>query len=106
MNDRNDRARALQFAKDLADPDWSLSVPKVAKDNIRRLLAIIEDSKPRTIHSIGAIDQREGMVLATAHGKVMVYINGHWQTPNSLAWWQPLVEWLPVTVLAEGEDNP
>jgi hypothetical protein len=56
MNDRNDRARALQFAKDLAEPDWSLSVPKVAKDNIRKLLAIIEESKPRTITTPEELD--------------------------------------------------
>lgn len=57
MNDRrNDRARTLQFAKDLAEPDWSLSVPNVAKDNIRKLLAIIEESKPRTITTPEELD--------------------------------------------------
>ncbi|MGN7250093.1 hypothetical protein [Arthrobacter sp. SAFR-014] len=98
----DEQARVLRFAKDLADPDWSLSVPRPAKDTIAKLVDIIEAS-PRTIHSIGAITAKEGMVVATAHGKVMVYINGHWQTPNSLAWWQPQVDWLPLTVLREGE---
>lgn len=32
-----------QFARDLADPKWSLSVPGPAKDSIRQLLAAVEE---------------------------------------------------------------
>jgi hypothetical protein len=35
-------ARALQFARDLAEPDWSLSVPVPAKRTISKLLAAVE----------------------------------------------------------------
>jgi len=50
------RDNLLQFAKELADPDWSLSVPKIAKDTIASLLQVIEDSKPRPINTIEEVD--------------------------------------------------
>jgi len=34
--------RALQFARDLAEPDWSLSVPVPAKRSIAKLLAAVD----------------------------------------------------------------
>jgi hypothetical protein len=40
--------RALAFAKDLAEPDWSLSVPVPAKRCIAKLLAAVE--AVRTFH--------------------------------------------------------
>jgi len=39
----NEREDLLRFAKDLADPDWCLSVPVTAKTVIAKLVAIIED---------------------------------------------------------------
>ena len=42
MSERED---LLKFAKDLADPDWCLSVPVQAKNVIAQLVAIIE-AKP------------------------------------------------------------
>jgi hypothetical protein len=58
-------------------------------------------SKPRTIESIGAIAQREGMVLLITGGRVMLFKRGHWHSPGSMVWWSPMVEWLPATVLYE-----
>jgi hypothetical protein len=57
--------------------------------------------------TIGTLPNRPGSVILTDHGKVMVLMPGmysqhHWQTPNSLAWWSPIVDWLPATVLHEG----
>ncbi|WNT44956.1 hypothetical protein SEA_ABBYDAISY_62 [Arthrobacter phage AbbyDaisy] len=79
MNDRNDRARALQFAKDLAEPDWSLSVPKVAKDNIRKLLAIIEESKPRTITTVKELDAlADGSAVLDADSDISTKHGGRW----------------------------
>ncbi|QOP66811.1 hypothetical protein SEA_ODYSSEY395_62 [Arthrobacter phage Odyssey395] len=37
-----DMQRTLNFARDLAHPDWSLSVPPVAKGAITKLLAEID----------------------------------------------------------------
>ena len=56
MSDPNELKRTLMFARDLADPDWSLSVPKPAKDTIRKLLAIIEAAKPRIITTAEELD--------------------------------------------------
>jgi hypothetical protein len=111
MNDRNDRARTLQFAKDLADPDWSLSVPKVAKDNIRKLLAIIEASKPRTITTAEELDALPvESVVRSDMGNV--YVKDYDLDDPSAIWWVtagavsefPSISIsLPATVLYEPE---
>lgn len=49
-------ASTLAFARDLADPDWSLSVPKVAKDVIGQLVAEVEALTPRTITTAEELD--------------------------------------------------
>lgn len=58
------------------------------------------------ITNLADIDEREGTVLLTAQGLVMVRMRGHWQTPNSAAWHYPSDEWLPITVLREGIAQP
>lgn len=47
---------ALSFAKDLVDPNFSLSVPTVAKNVIGKLLEIIEAAKPRTISTVEELE--------------------------------------------------
>lgn len=53
----DDLERVITFAKDLASPDWCLSVPVAAKTVITNLIAAVEDSKPRTIETVEELDK-------------------------------------------------
>jgi hypothetical protein len=46
----------LSWAKELADPDWCLSVPAVAKTALIQLVTVIENAKPRTITTVEELD--------------------------------------------------
>lgn len=48
-----ERERLIVWAKQLADPNWCLSVPKEAKDTITALLKELE---PRTVTTIDELD--------------------------------------------------
>lgn len=47
--ERDELDGLLSWAKELADPDWCLSVPAVAKTALIQLVTVIENTKPRTI---------------------------------------------------------
>ena len=97
----------LRFAKDLADPDWSLSVPKPAKDVIGKLVAIIE-VQPRTIATAEELDALPfEAVLRDAEGHVLE----RWGQPEENLWATVMVNAyipsgaiaLPATVLFDPE---
>lgn len=48
MTAPEERARLIAWAKELAHPDWCLSVPDVAKTAIKQLVAAIE-TEPRVV---------------------------------------------------------
>lgn len=76
--------------------DWRQSGPNEVADAIITAGYI----KLRQITTIGDLaGLSDGVIIHTAHGKTMELINGHWQTPNSMAWWSPIVDWLPALVL-------
>ena len=84
MTARDDEARLLNWARELADPDWCLSVPKPAKDAIRQLVAVIE-AKPRTITTAEELDAlTDGVLVLTEQG-------GYWESVkrmDGLNWWK------------------
>ncbi|MEC5149190.1 hypothetical protein [Cryobacterium sp. GrIS_2_6] len=47
-------AAQMAFARDLADPDFSLSVPNIAKDVIRQLVEEVEALSAANTLAIGA----------------------------------------------------
>ncbi|UOK18367.1 hypothetical protein SEA_BRUHMOMENT_51 [Arthrobacter phage BruhMoment] len=71
-----DMQRTLSFARDLAHPDWSLSVPPVAKDTITKLLAEIERLTPvyltddQLYSGNGDTDLPDGTFVESADGSV------------------------------------
>lgn len=48
-HDRKDKADVIAWAKELASPDWCLSVPNVAKTALTQLVGMIEAAEPRTV---------------------------------------------------------
>lgn len=108
MSERDELARTLQFAKELADPNWSLSVPHIAKQAIARLVEIIE-AKPRTITTAEELDALPvGSILLDRTGDTARKFLGGWRTtvvePDGSAWLSGHMEDadLPATVLHEG----
>ena len=102
MKAGDELARTIQFAKELADPDWSLSVPHTAKQAITRLVEIIE-TKHRTIttreelESLGA-----GAVILDTFGDVSQRRGGEWCSYETHpATDRQVSKYLPATVLWE-----
>jgi hypothetical protein len=56
MSNADDLKWLLATAKDFADKDWCLSIPKDVKAVIGRLVNVIEESKPRTIETVEELD--------------------------------------------------
>lgn len=77
-----ERDNLLRFAKDLADPDWSLSVPMPVKRVIRKLVDIIE-AGPRTITTVEELDAlpRGSVVLDRDGLSLHLSIDG-WSASN------------------------
>ncbi len=114
MNARDELNRTLIFARDLADPDWSLSVPKPAKDVIRKLVAALEVGR-RTIATVGDLNSLGRMAtVLDANGCVWVNDGDHAQPWASFTedpqggpvWADGGEVTLPATVLYEPEPQP
>jgi len=108
MSEREDLVR---WAKELADPNWCLSVPKEAKDVITKLIAAIEEAKPREVATVEELDGLgDGALIRTARGEyreASKLVDGEnlWRTmgPVKVLRSPDLAAWhLPATVLHEG----
>lgn len=105
-----ERDNLIRWSKELADPDWCLSVVGVAKIAIRRLVAVVEDLTPRVITTVEELDALPmgSVVLSQSmdhySGDFPIsfqrWANGEWHRPGRSADTHH-DNFLPATVLYE-----
>lgn len=95
-----ERERLIKWAKQLADPNWCLSVPKEAKDTITALLKELESRTVTTVEELAKLP--DTAVIRDKFGEVNERRAGKWcgyeQAPLSD---QRMGKYLPATVLDE-----
>ena len=63
-------------------------------------------SKPRTITTIGDLSgERAGTIILTAHGRVFEYTSRNWLCPGFQIDYQPIIDWLPATIIYSPEES-
>lgn len=102
-----ERERLIKWAKQLADPNWCLSVPKEAKDTIT---ALLKEMEPRTVTTVEELDALPvGSAVRSAMGSF--YVKDQDMGNPSDTWWSAAgsaAEFLtsrvslPATLLHEG----
>ena len=109
MSHNNERDRLINWAKQLADPNWCLSVPKEAKDVIAQLVNALEPRQVTTVEELDAL--RKNAVIMQPGGTVLVH-DGQVEDPwasyaedpfGGPIWTSSAYVTLPVTVLHEGD---